>query len=202
MADNTITNLGSGGDTIRTKDRAGIKTPAMMLDLGSAGTESLVDGTAAVPAALLPVGGKIVRVSQTPTVSTSAYAAKDCMGGLLTFANSARASGGAITIEGGVVTDLSATMPSLDLLLFDQTFTAGTDNAALDVSDTDILNLVGVIPFTTWADFADNSAATRFGVGLSAKLAGTSLFGQLVTRSVVTLIGTSDITVILHIRQH
>lgn len=202
MADNTPTNAGSGGDTIRTKDRSTVKTPVVMLDLGSSGTESLVDGTAAVPAALMPVGGKIVRVTQTPTVSTSAYAAKDCMGGLLTFANAARASGGAITIEGGVVIDLAATMPSLDLLLFDRTFTAGTDNAALDVSDSDILNLIGVIPFTTWSDFADNSASTRVGLGMSAKLDGTSLFGQLVTRSVVTLVGTSDITVALNIRQH
>lgn len=202
MSDNTTLNTGSGGDVVRTNDRSSVKTPVVMLDLGSDSAESIVDGTAASPAALMPVGGKITRISQTPTVSTSAYQAKDCMGGLLTFANAARASGGSIVIESAVIVDLSATMPSLDLVLFDRTFTNGTDNAALDISDSDILNLVGVIPFTTWADFNDNSAASRFGLGLSCKLNGTDLFGQLVTRSAVTLAGTSDITVILGIRQN
>ena len=44
MADNTQLNAGSGGDTIRNKDRSGIKTQVVALDLNPAGTESLMAG--------------------------------------------------------------------------------------------------------------------------------------------------------------
>ena len=203
MADNTTLNTGSGGDVVRTQDRSSVKTPVVVLDLGSDSAESLVDGTAAAPAALMPVGGKTVRVVQTPTVSAaSAYAIKDAVGGLLTFANAARVSGGSIIIEAATILDLDRQMAVMDLVLFDQTFTATSDNAAFDPSDADLANVIGVISFNQWADFNDNAIASRSGLGFAAKLAGTSLFGQLVTRSAPTYNSTSDITVILHITQN
>jgi len=43
MADNTLLNLGTGGDTIRDIDKgAGIKSQVVVLDVGGSGTESLV----------------------------------------------------------------------------------------------------------------------------------------------------------------
>lgn len=51
MADNTATNTGSGGDTIRDKDRSGVKTQVVGLDIGIGGaSEVLMSG-------LMPVGG-------------------------------------------------------------------------------------------------------------------------------------------------
>jgi hypothetical protein len=44
MADNTVLNTGTGGDTIRDKDRSGVKTPIVALDLNPAGTETLMAG--------------------------------------------------------------------------------------------------------------------------------------------------------------
>lgn len=45
MADNTLINPGSGGDTVRDKDRAGVKTQIVGLDVGiGTGTESLTQG--------------------------------------------------------------------------------------------------------------------------------------------------------------
>lgn len=203
MADNTELNAGTGGDTVRTNDRAGVKTPVVMLDIGSDGTESVVDGTAAVPGALLPVsGGRVVRLTQTPTISAaSIYAAKDAVGGKLTFADAARASGGGIIIEAATLIDLDQEMAVTELVLFDQDFTNTADNSPFDPSDADLANVIGVIPFTVYADFTDNSVAYRSGLGLAAKLAGTSLYGQLVTRGTPTYTATSDITVILHVRQ-
>lgn len=44
MADNSILDPGTGGDTIRDKDRAGVKTQIVGLDLGIGGAESLMNG--------------------------------------------------------------------------------------------------------------------------------------------------------------
>lgn len=46
MADNTLLNSGTGGDTIRTEDRAGTKTQIVGLDLNPAGAEVLGTGDA------------------------------------------------------------------------------------------------------------------------------------------------------------
>ena len=51
MADNTILNTGSGGDTLRTDDNAGIKTPVTKIELGADGTFSgFVSATNPMPA--------------------------------------------------------------------------------------------------------------------------------------------------------
>ena len=44
MADNTLLNSGAGGDTIRDKDRAGVKTQIVAIDLNPAGAETLMAG--------------------------------------------------------------------------------------------------------------------------------------------------------------
>lgn len=202
MADNVQLNLGTGGDIARAKDRGtSIKTTIVGIDMAVGGTESLLDGTVAAPAALMPTGGKIVTITQTPTVGGAAYVAKDAVGGLLTFANAARVSGGTIIVDAVTLVDKSATMGSYDLVLFNATFTGPTDSSAFDPTDAELLTCVGVIPITTWADFNDNSVASRYGLGLSITLAGTSLFGALVARSGFSLTN-GDIQVMLAITQN
>ena len=112
------------------------------------------------------------RITVQPVVSTTpAYTAKDAVGGKLTFTNAARTSGGSITIQTAVIIDRSQQMPVLELVLFDRDFTASNDNAV----------------------------AVRTGIGLTAKLEGTDLYGQLVTRSAPTFVATTDIVVALTI---
>ena len=145
----------------------------------------------------------IVRISQTPTVSTSpAYTAKDAVGGLLTFANAVRTSGGNAVLQSVIVIDNSQQRPSLELVLFDRTFTASTDNAIFAPSDGDLANTVGVVAVNSWSDFSTNSVATVDGIGKALVLNGTSLFGQLVTRGTPTFVATSDIVVIVTILQN
>lgn len=142
------------------------------------------------------------RISATPTISAgSAYAAGDAVGGLLTFANAARTSGGTITVQTVVIIDKDQELAPLELVLFDRTFTATADNAAFDPSDADLANVVGVVKVSDYSSFNDNSVATRSGIGLAAKLDGTSLFGQLVVRSAPTYTADSDITVIVQVVQ-
>jgi hypothetical protein len=202
MADNSTLNAGSGGDVIRSNDRSAVKTPVVMLDIGSDSVESIVDGTALTPAALVPVGGKAVTIIVTPTVQTAAYVAKDAVGGLLTFANAARISGGTITLDAVTIVDKAQVMLSLDLVLFNVTLTAPTDSSAFDPTDAELLTCCGVVPISTWTDFTDNSVAHRSGLGMTMTLAGTSLFGVLVARSSGTLVGSSDIQVMLAITQN
>jgi hypothetical protein len=168
---------------------------------------------ALVPAALSSNGGLLVRdsllqvnVAQTPTVSTSpAYTAGDALGGLLTFANAARLSGGSGVIQGlTLMCKTPALVPAVDLYLFNQTFTSTADNAAFAPSDGDMANCIGVIPITNWAAetaSSVNSIATRFALGFPFLLTGTSLFGQMVTRTAFTAAGTTDFVATLMIAQ-
>ena len=149
------------------------------------------------------IGGNTVFPTQTPTITAGAYSAKDAVGGLLTFANAARVSGGTIRIESVVVTDLSIQAADLVLALFDRTFTATADNDAFDPSDADLANCLGYIRINNsdYATFADNCVATLKGVGLSVKLNGTSLFGQLMCTGTPTYASTGDLVVKLGILQ-
>ena len=92
-------------------------------------------------------------------------------------------------------------MLSIDLVLFNATISAPTDSSPFDPTDAELLTCVGVISITTWADFNDNSVASRFSLGLTANLAGTSLFGALVARSAGTLTN-GDIQVAVTITQN
>jgi hypothetical protein len=64
MADNTTLNAGSGGDTMRDKDRAGIKTPIVALDLNPAGSETLMAGA-------MPVTGTFWQATQPVSIAAS-----------------------------------------------------------------------------------------------------------------------------------
>jgi len=149
------------------------------------------------------IGGNTVTVAQTPAVTAGIYTAKDAVGGLLTFASAARVSGGAVTIQSVVVTDLGAQSGTLMLALFDRTFTAIADNAAFAPSDADLANCIGVIPIysTDYQAFSDNAVATVRNIGLGVVLSGTSLFGQLMCTGTPTYASTSDLTLKLTLYQ-
>lgn len=84
-------------------------------------------------------------IAQTPTVTAGAYSAGDAVGGLLTFANAARASGGGGVVKGVVIVDDAGQDAELELWLFDRTFTAMVDNAAWAPSEANLENLLAVI---------------------------------------------------------
>jgi hypothetical protein len=144
----------------------------------------------------------VVRKSVTPTISTSIYAAKDNIGGLMEFTNCVRASGGTGYLECLQIVDQDQEMPDVDIVFFDRTV-AGTvtDNAAFDPDNADLLNVICRVPIGgLWADFNDNAVAHAH-VGTAFKLNGTSIFGAIVARGTPTFTATSDITVVLTIRQ-
>lgn len=146
---------------------------------------------------------ELLRVSQTPTISTSIYANKDAIGGLLTFANAARWSGGSGRVVAATIVDKDQERADLDICLFDTTFTAPTDNAVFDPTDAELLTFVGAIPVGSgdYYDFNDNCVAHIANLDVPYVCTGTSLFGVLVARNTPTYTATSDIVVALTFAQ-
>lgn len=146
---------------------------------------------------------KVVRLAVTPTVSTSpAYTAKDAVGGLMTFANAARVSGGSIRLDAVQIVDKAQQQKDLELVLFDRTLTAPTDNSVFAPTDSELATLVAAIPIPAgfYSDYSSNSVAD-VPVGRSIVLNGTDLFGVLVARGTPTFVATTDIVVTLTISQ-
>lgn len=199
MADNVAITAGSG-TSVATDDVGGVHYQRVKLDGGADGASAAIAGTAAKGIYVDPHGSTTL-IAATPTISASSiYAAKDAIGGIMTFASAARTSGGGGVLESVTIIDKDQELSPIDLVLFSATVAGtATDNSPFDPSDADLANFIGAIPILAgdYADFTDNSAATRAGIGLAYACAATSLFGVLVARSTPTYTATSDITVIL-----
>jgi len=142
------------------------------------------------------VGGEGITISQTPTVTVGAYSEGDAVGGLLTFANAARVSGGGGVIKNVLLIDDVGQDVDFELWLFDRTFTAMVDNAAWAPSEADLRNLIGIVYSTNgaWAA-AGTPSINDIEVSKRYDLTGTSMFGQLVTRGTPTFSAADDVTV-------
>ena len=141
-------------------------------------------------------------ISQTPTVTAGAYSAKDVVGGLLTFADAALYTGGGGVIKDVIIHDDAGQDAETELWLFNATFTAIADNGAWNPSQADMRKLVCIISTAdgAWFDAGTESAA-RVEASQRYDLAGTSLFGQLVTRGTPTYAATDDVTVTIGLLQ-
>lgn len=154
---------------------------------------------------------KTVIIKVDPTVTAGAYSAGDALGGLLTFENALAYPKRTGVILSAVLLDEASQDDETELVLFDRTFTATTDNAAFDPTDADLLNCLGVISFGAgnYYNFTDNSIATVRNVGLGIRnltedketTDDSAIYGQLVTRGTPTYVAITDIQVILTILQ-
>lgn len=201
MSDNFGITTGVSA-TVRADDVGGILYQIVKLDGGGDGATIPITAPDATLAGI-PVVTRVKRsrLSVTPVISAAAvYAAKDAVGGIMTFSSAARASGGSGVIRQVAVIDKDQELAGLDLLLFDQTV-AGTvtDNSAFDPDDATLANLIGAVSITAttgYKDFNDNAVAT-VACEIPYVCAATSLFGVLVSRGTPTYTGVSDIVVIL-----
>jgi hypothetical protein len=140
---------------------------------------------------------KVVRVTTTPTGSTSAYATGDCYGGLQEITNAVREAGGSGTLLSVLVLDNDNDRTAMDLAFFDRSITVAGDNAAWAPSDGDMANCLGVIPIgpynTAWPGTPLNAISTLLNIGLPIVCNGTSLYCQAIVRGTPTKTGTTDI---------
>jgi len=274
MTDNTT--LPGTGDVVRDKDRTGIKTQIVLLDLNTGGAEALMDGavpvqgfdahdasvtknpvliggvaSAAAPAdvsadgeavrlwalrngaqvvnlsaagALMPgdatTGLRVnpqsshLRVTVTPTISTSLYAVADQIGGVMTFANAGLANGGKGRIVNAVITSRDTESPVIELWIFQVSPTmVNTDNGVFDITDANLeAGIVQcVIEFVSYNKTA--SGEVSFGqirgqplspgaaAGYVCGAGATSLYGIMCIRSASTYASTADVVVSLDVRR-
>lgn len=213
MADNVAVTAGSGvtvaSDELTINSTA-VQVQRVKLVAGKDGTYTgdvagrLVDGDANASAIYVDPRQKVVRLSVTPVVSTTpAYTAKDAVGALMTFSSAVRASGGSCTLVAAQLVDKGQQMKDIELVLFDRTLTAPTDNAIFNPTDAEMATCVGTLYFGAgyYADFSTNSVCAIDSIGLPILLNGTDLFGVLVARGTPTYTATNDLVVILTIAQ-
>lgn len=214
MADNATIDNGGLTDYVVAADDvgSGVLAQIVKLAISADGSATMIpaDGTNGIR--VTPSARK-ARISVTPTVSTTAYAAGDCVGSTMTFTSAALASGGAGTITSAVISCAAANTvtPDLDLLLFEATLTGTfTDNAAPTLTDA---NLVAALPlpaikFRTADYIALPSNSECSGRCLDGQPAidfvcsgSANLIGLLIARAAFTLASTSDIVVTLRVLQ-
>lgn len=132
------------------------------------------------------------KVAVTPILAVAgAYAAGDLVGSKLTLAGAVRAAGGGGIIQSVRISDKAKQNSPLDVIFFaaDPALSVFTDNGVATVHDTDLALISGHVSLTAsdYASFADNSVATKSGLGQAFRLdSGTSLFAVIVARGAPT----------------
>jgi hypothetical protein len=121
--------------------------------------------------------GKVL--SFAPTLDTNAYATGDQMGTLMTISNVADLSQGAVRIMTLDVIDKAKQAAAFDILFFNASPTvASADNAALDISDSEMASkLVGMVSVASadYKAFNSNSVACLRGLDLIVQAAAASV---------------------------
>lgn len=174
-----------------------------LADIDIAGSEAVTATLTAGELHLGEVGGADVIITATPTVTAGAYSANDAVGGLLTFANAARASGLGGIIKSVVLIDDAGQDAATELWLFDTTITAIADNDAWALTEAELHTLIAVISSSdgVWSASGTPSVCD-IECSRGYTCTGTSLFGQLVTRGTPTYVATDDVTVRIQLVQN
>jgi len=148
------------------------------------------------------IGGEGINISQTPTITAGIYVAGDAVGGLLTFANAARVTGGSGVIKNVIIHDDAGQDDEMELWLFNATYTAIADGDPWDISQADARKLIAIVTTSNGAWFATGTeSAAVIEASQAYTLVGTSMFGQLVCRGTPTFAATDDITVTIALMQ-
>lgn len=143
-------------------------------------------------------------ISVSPTISTSAYTAKDCVGGAMTISNPVRLTGGTCVLESIAIVDKDSEEAIFDFHFFSDAPTA-TDNAVFDPTDTQLVDhYLGTVygvgntdvdPQAVYSTLNDNSVCSKRNIGLVLAAAATasSIYCVVVTQGTPTYTSTSDL---------
>ena len=155
------------------------------------------------------IGAYSTVLTATPAVDTSQYSDGDLIGAAEIALPVAVRGDGLRTasgiIQAVIVTDLADNSANIDVYFFDRELanTTFSDNAAWDVSDVDLLTLIGVANLTDHRSLSDNSNSQLLNLGLPFVLPATSatLYAVLVSRATPTFGTSSDLTLRVAILQ-
>lgn len=147
-------------------------------------------------------------LTPTVTVSTSpAYTGGDSIGGKLTLTGAARVTGSGGRIIGIVFTDKAdqtAAIIDIDFFNADPSGSTLTDNAAPSIPDADAFKWVGRVSLATtdFIQFNGNKVASKRDFILPYHCAaGTSLFAVMKTAGTPTYGATTDVQLLVEVRQ-
>lgn len=184
MVDNVAITAGSG-TSIAADDISSVFYQRVKVGIGADGTA--VDWSSAAPGPIYPIMGTTVDATVTRPADTTAYTANDCWSdstsaptsGGFTLTSMARSSGGSGVLDDIVITSTNdpATLLQGEIWIFDSSVTNVNDNSAFALSDTDVVKLVAVIPFTmqtTVAGSGTNSYAQISGLGIGYTCSGSA----------------------------
>jgi hypothetical protein len=138
--------------------------------------------------------GNSAFLSASATGSTTpAYAAGDAVGGALTFSDAGGYLGAGMVVQ-VTITLATATAAELDLILYNSSFTGGTDNAAFSEAGADNAKSPGVMTIPASAFKAMGGgiqrATVRETLAYNVGTQGATLRGQLIVRGALTLTAT------------
>ena len=155
------------------------------------------------------IGAYSAILTATPAISTDIYADGDLIGSAeISLPLAVRADGLAESsgiIQAVIITDLAAQGADIDVYFFDRELanTTFTDNAAWDISDVDLLTLIGVAAIIDWRTLNDNSNGQLLNLGLPFVIPAnaTALFAVIVSRGTPTYVTSLDLTLRVAILQ-
>jgi hypothetical protein len=144
----------------------------------------------------------IISLTETPTISTGAYASGDLLGTLMKFKSSELSQNQRCVIQSLIVFDKDKENIDVDVVIFESnpSSTTFTDNAALAIADADLDKIAHVESLTSYVDFSDNSVAESQSMTIPVTFTD-SIYVCLVTRGAPTYTATTDISLKLSIIQ-
>jgi hypothetical protein len=118
-----------------------------------------------------------------------AYANGDCLAAPQAVANAVRESGGSGVLQSIVVVDQDDQAEALDIVVADSSFSLGTENSAVSITDADAAKILGIIEVTTgdYVDLGTSQLATKSGLGIGIEASGSaSLYVGAISRGTGT----------------
>lgn len=144
------------------------------------------------------VSANIFAVEVTPTIDTSAYAAGDQLGSLMTLSTGIADDAKNMTLLSVAIVDKAKQDAAIDILLFDESPTvSSSDNAALDISDAEMVDkCCGFVEVadSKYSDLNANSVAFVGNIGLNCKyVTDGTLYAIMNCQGTPTYTSTSDL---------
>jgi hypothetical protein len=191
---NVITVQGISSMTPFKVDGSGVTQPVSIATM-----PALVASTANIG----QVGGKTAKVSVSPTVTASAYATGNVVGGKITFSNALLTAGSGV-LESIWLKIKTVQTATFQLSLFDSnpTNSTWTDKAAPAINVADLPFLIGTYALSTpLSVLGTETIYTLDAIGHAINAGATTLYGILTVTGTPTFGSTSDISVALGILQ-
>jgi len=126
--------------------------------------------------------------------TSTAYALGDAVGFPFVVTDTAMANKEYKVLQSVTVVDSSLQSDSIQLVLYNDTFTGTADNVANAPSDADAFKIVGTVFLYPYVNFSLNGVASVTNIGLALKRG--PLYGQLVSRAgATTFLSTSALRI-------